>query len=561
MTDKPVDIAEPVHNSRVGSRGPEQLGKVAMMLPRDFIARCARSFPEKVAYIDGDRKRTWRGMDERSDGLSAALQSLGVGKGDVVAMLGHDRIEVFEHFFACMKIGALRIGINWRYSEREMLHILGDCDAKVLILHAEVAHLLEGHLPKLIEGGLRVIGYGEGHGQRLDYETLLRESGGSPEKPDLSDDDLIAISYTSGTTGLPKGALLTQKGVRESLVHTTLAIGLRHGDVWASVFPASGITLLIGCFNLVNGMTIVLPDGYFQPRRFLELVEENRITSTILVPTMLKAVTEEQQTGGFDTSSLRLMAYGSMPATPALIRRAYETFGCGFQHWYGASEGTGGWYAFLLEDEHRVALEEEPELLTSCGKPLLHIEMTIRGLGGEELPPGEVGEVWVAGDIVMAGYLNQPEENEEVFEGCWLRTGDLGKFDERGYLYLVDRKKFMIISGGYNVYPVTVENALAEHPSIREVTIVGVPHPDWGEAVVAAVVPAPGETVAPEELIDFCRERVGRFEVPKHVEVVDELPKGVTAKVQKHEVKAWFERESDRLPWETEDSGKTGSGE
>ncbi|MGH3089746.1 MAG: class I adenylate-forming enzyme family protein, partial [Rubrobacteraceae bacterium] len=487
------------------------------------------------------------------DRLAAALRSLGVGKGDVVAMLGHDRVEVFEHFFACMKIGALRTGINWRYSEREMLHILRDCDARILIVHAEVAHLLEEHLPELRERGLRVIGYGEGHGQALDYEALLADSGdGAPALPDLSEDDPVAVSYTSGTTGLPKGALLTQRGVRESLVHTTLAVGLRHADVWASVFPASGITLLIGCFNLVNGMTTVLPDGYFQPKRFLELVEERGITSTILVPTMLKAVTEERQKKNYDTSSLRLMAYGSMPATPALIRRAHETFGCGFQHWYGATEGTGGWYAFLLEDEHQRALDEEPDLLTSCGTPLLHIEMTIRGPEGEELPPGGIGEVWVGGDTVMSGYLNRPDENEEVFAGSgWLRTGDLGKFDERGYLYLVDRKKFMIISGGFNVYPVTVENALAEHPAVREVSVLGLPHPDWGEAVVAAVVLAPDEEASPDELIEFCRGKVGRFEVPKHVEVMDELPKGVTAKVQKHEIKAWFEEEPGRVPWKT----------
>lgn len=441
-----------------------------MMLPRDFISRCARSFPRKVAYIDGDRKRTWREMDERSGRLAAALRSLGVGKGDVVAMLGHDRVEVFEHFFACMKTGALRTGINWRYSEREMLHILRDCGAKVLIVHAEAAHLLEEHLPELCGKGLQVIGYGEGHGQALDYEALLADSDGDPALPDLSEDDPIAVSYTSGTTGLPKGALLTQRGVRESLVHTTLAVGLRHADVWASVFPASGITLLIGCFNLVNGMTTVLPDGYFQPKRFLELVEECGVTSTILVPTMLKAVTEERQKRDYDTSSLRLVAYGSMPATPALIRRAYETFGCGFQHWYGATEGTGGWYAFLLEDEHQRALDEEPDLLTSCGTPLLHIEMTIRGSDGEELPPGGIGEVWVGGDTVMAGYLNRPEENEEV---------------------------------------------------------------------------------SADELVEFCRGKVGRFEVPKHIEVMDELPKGVTAKVQKHEIKAWFEEEPGRVPWKT----------
>jgi acyl-CoA synthetase (AMP-forming)/AMP-acid ligase II len=300
-------------------------------------------------------------------------------------------------------------------------------------------------------------------------------------------------------------------------------------------------------------MTTVLPDGFFNPKRFMQLVEEHKITSTILVPTMLKAVTEEQNRGGYDISSLRLMAYGSMPATPALIRRAYEAFGCGFQHWYGATEGTGGWYAFLLEDEHQIALDEEPDLLTSCGKPLLHIDMSVRDPEGNELPPGEIGEVWVAGDTVMAGYLNRPEENEEALAGRWLRTGDMGRFDERGYLYLGDRKKFLIITGGFNVYPVVVENALAEHEAVREVTVVGVPHPGWGEAVVAAVVLAPGTEATPGELMDFCRGRLGRFEVPKHVEIVEELPKGVTAKVQKHEVKAWFEKEPERLPWKVED--------
>lgn len=519
------------------------------MLPRDFIQRCARSFPEKTAYIDGDRKRTWKEMDERSDALGAALQGLGVGKGDVVAVLAQDRVEVFEHFFACMKTGALRTGINWRYSEREMTHIVRDSDARAIIVQAECVELLADHLPALQAEGRHVVGFGEGHGLPLDYETLLGEAG-TPELPSLEDDDLIAISYTSGTTGLPKGAMLTQKGVRASLTHTTLGIGLRHDDVWASVFPAAGITLLIGCFNLVNGMTTVLPDGYFKPRRFLELVEENGVTSTILVPTMLKQVTEEQREHPHDTSTLRLMAYGSMPATPAMIRGALDTFGCGFQHWYGATEGTGGWYAFLLEDDHRHALEEEPELLTSCGRPLLHMEMSIRDEGGGELPPGEVGEVWVAGDTVMAGYLNQPEETEEVIEGRWLKTGDMGRFDERGYLYLGDRKKFLIITGGYNVYPVVVENALAEHPSVREVTVLGIPHPDWGEAVVAAVVPAPEKALSSKELVDFCRERVGRFEVPKHVEIMEELPKGVTAKVQKHEVKAYFDEHPEALPWE-----------
>lgn len=521
-----------------------------MLLPRDFVVRCVRSFPDKAAYVDGERVLTWRRINEGSDRLAASLQQLGIGKGDAVAVLAHDHVELVEHWYACSKIGALRVGINWRYAPREMLHIIRDSDAKAVIVQANCVPSLSDHLDELRDEGRRLIGFGEGHGLPLDYEEILIQGGAAPELPELTEDDLIAISYTTGTTGLPKGVLWTQRNVREMLVHTVLGAGFRHEDVWLNPTPGAGIPMLYNLYGMINGMTTVLPDGDYNPRRCLELVEQHRVTGTIMVVTMLQRLVEEARTSDHDNSSLRLVCYGAMPATPALLRAAYETFGCEFQQWYGSTEGTGGFFALLRPEDHRRALTGEPELLASVGTPPLHVELSVRDPEtGAPTPTGEIGEVWVAGDVVMRGYLGRPEEDAEALSGRWLRTGDMGYLDERGYLYLGDRKKFLVVSGGYNVYPTVVENVLAEHPAIREVAVVGAPHPSWGEAVVAVVSLRPDEEATPEELVDFCRDKVGKWEVPKHVELVPELPKGPTGKLLKHELRDRFRRQPALLPW------------
>lgn len=521
-----------------------------MLLPRDFIGRCVRSFPEKVACIDGARHLGWREIDERSSRLGAGLQGLGIGKGDTVAILAHDHVELLEHWYACSKIGALRTGVNWRYAPREMLHIIRDSDARAIIVQENCVASLSDYLSELRDEGRELIGFGAGHGLPVDYETLVRESAPDPELPALDEDDLLAVSYTTGTTGLPKGVLWTQRNVREMLVHTVISAGFRHEDVWLNPTPGAGIPILYNVYGMVNGMTTVLPGGDFEPRRCLELMERHRVTSTVLVVTMLQKLVEEAQASDFDTSALRLMCYGAMPATPALLRAAYETFGCEFQQWYGSTEGTGGFFTLLRPDDHRRALVGESDLLSSVGTPPLHVEVSVRDPEtGKEVEVGEAGEVWVSGDVVMKGYLNRPEEDADALSGRWLRTGDMGRLDEQGYLYLGDRKKFLLVSGGYNVYPTVVENVLAEHPAVREVVVVGAPHPQWGEAVVGVVSLRPGKEAEPQELIDFCRNKVGKWEVPKHLEIVDELPKGATGKLQKHEVRDRFRRQPESLPW------------
>jgi len=518
------------------------------VLARDIVARAARAYRDEVAYVDGDRRLTWGELHRRSDRLAAGLQSLGIGKGDAVALLAHDRLELVEHWWACVKIGALRVGVNYRYATREIAHIVRDADAKALVVDAALRDLVASEVGAFEAEGRMLVGLGEGHGLAHDYEELLTR-GETPELPPLAGDDPIAISYTSGTTGLPKGAIFTQRGLRDAIAWLNVNVGLRHEDVWVNGLPCAGAAMVFTAANAVNGMTCVMPDRGFRPDRFLELVAEHRVTSTILVPTMMTAVLEQLDRGDYDTSSLRLICYGSMPASPTLIRAAKERFGCEVQQWYSATELTAAPVVILRDAAHRHAIASEPELLTSCGRATAAIDLEIRTAEGEPVPTGEVGEVWVRGDVVFGGYLNRPEETAEVLAGEWLRPGDLGRMDERGHLYLVDRKKFMIISGGYNVFPVVVENVLAEHAAVREVAAVGAPHPRWGEAVVAVVSLQHGASATPAELIAFCEGKVGKWEVPKHVEIVDELPKGATAKIQKHEIRGWFRDDPSRLPW------------
>lgn len=513
------------------------------MFLRDFVPRCAATCGDHTAYICRDERRTWRGVHERSDHLGAALQALGLAKGDVSAVLAHNCIELAEHWCACIKTGIVRAGINWRYSRKEMLHTIADCRAKALLIDAACLPQIADDLPELRAAGIRLIGFGGPHDLEYDYETLIRDNNRHPDLPPLADDDPILIGYTSGTTGLPKGVLLSQRAIRESAVHNVLANGYSQSDVRLYVTNPAGINIFQMCFNVVTGMTTVIDD--FETRRFLELVERHRVTTVTLIPTILRRVLDELARGHHDISSLKQICYGTMPATPALIREAYSTLGCTFMQRYGVSESAGA-VAALRDADHRRALDGEPELLTSVGRALLHADVAIRDDDGKPVHLGEQGTVWIRSDTLMTGYLNRPEETAESLVGGWLRTGDFGRMDGRGYIFLGDRKKYMIVTGGMNVYPLPIENVLAEHPAVGEAVVVGMPHPEWGEAVVAAVSLAPGATITSAELIEYCRSRVAKFEVPKHVEIMAALPQGNTNKIDKLGIKKML---GGRMPW------------
>ncbi len=518
------------------------------MFLRDFVRRCSEKFPHETAYIDADRRTSWAEIHQRSDKLARALQDLGMRTGDRSAILSHNRIEVAEHWFACLKSGTVRAGLNWRYSTREMLHVIRDCDARLIVVEAACAESLKDHVEELASEGRILVGFGGAHDLPVDYEMLIAGTDAAPALPDLEEDGLGAIGYTSGTTGNPKGVLLSNRNLITSLVFNNMVNGYRRQDVRLYVTNPAGININTMCMNMITGMTTVLEN--FQAERFLDSIEEHRVTTVTVVPTMLRRIVDDVKTGHRDISSLRQVCYGTMPATPALIRDAYATLDCEFMNRYGVSESTGA-VALLDNYGHLDALDDDPDLLRSVGKAMPHADIQIRDEAGKELPRGELGLVWIGGDTVMQGYLNLPELNAKTVYGKWLKTGDFGRMDERGYVFLGDRQHNMIVTGGFNVYPNAVENALAEFNGVGEVAVFGMPHPQWGEAVVAAVTVTSGADVTPAALDKHCREKVSKFEVPKHIAILPSLPRGNTDKVDKRAIQAMFAQPG-KLPWEIE---------
>jgi acyl-CoA synthetase (AMP-forming)/AMP-acid ligase II len=524
-----------------------------MLYLRQMIKRCASNYPSKIAYYCGSRTATWKQMDQRSDRFAVALQKMGHKKGTTISILTLESIEVYEHYYACMKIGAVRVGINTQYAWPEICHVLKDSQTKVLLVDARVKAIADEHRGEIEELGITLIGYNGEHDFALDYETLVSESDGEPDWPELAPDDPLFYSYTSGTTGVPKGVVLTQQGGADCVIHSLISFGFSPDDIWYMPAASAWVVVIMNCYNLGNGMGVVLPDGSFKIDAFLRDLERLRVTVALLVPTMIHRAIAEHQTGKYDLSSLRLLMYGSSPATPKLIRDAREAFKVEMIQTYALTESTGGWVTYLTEQDHKRALEVEPELLKSVGRVGIHFDCSIRDEEGQPLPPNSKGEIWLRGSTLMKGYLNMPEESADALKDGWLRTNDIGRMDERGYVFLLDRQKFMIITGAVNVFPTTVEAVVIEHPAILEVAVVGVPHPVWGEAVVAVVNRRPTHMDATvEDIIAFCHGKLGKQEIPKHVVFVDALPKTANAKVKKAEIRKWLSTEKGLVPWNTE---------
>jgi acyl-CoA synthetase (AMP-forming)/AMP-acid ligase II len=358
------------------------------------------------------------------------------------------------------------------------------------------------------------------------------------------------ISYTSGTTGMPKGVLLSQGGLAATGVQVVTLMGLAPDDVWYQATSLAWSACQLALLGLVNGMTTVLPGGIgsFDISHFLHTIGRHHVSGTMLAPVMVRRVLDELDRGSYDLSSFRKITYGSSPAPPALVRRVREALPrVELMQLYGATEG--GFVTVLTHTEHMRGFNGEEALLRSCGRPGGWVDMQVMDDEGRPVAPGETGEVWLRSPMNCLGYHGLPEQTEALLAGEWIRSHDIGWMDDEGFLYLTDRKNFMIITGGMNVYPNVVENVLATHPAVADVAVVGAEHPEWGEAVVAVVEPRPGVEAEPPELIAFCRERLGAFEVPKYVRIVDVLPRGVTGKILKPALIAEFVEHPDQLPW------------
>ena len=487
--------------------------------------------PDAVALIAGERTMTFGELDARSNQLAQALRATGVGFGDRVAFIEKNGIEFFEVVCALSKLGAVVVPVNWRLAPPEMQRIVADAGARVVIVGAEFF----GHV-EAIES-VAVVAIGD-HPRWPRYDDWLAARPAEDPCVPTGPDDVAFLMYTSGTTGAPKGVMLTNDN------YFCKATGI--ADKWR--FDGDSVNLAVmpmfhmagsgwALVGLCEGArTVVLRD--VDPSAILAAVARHGVTNMLLVPVVIQRLLDTPGVGVTDFSALRAIVYGASPITDDVLVRALELFDCDLLQVYGMTETTG---SITQLDRH------DPALLRSCGKPFEWVEIRIVDDTGADVPAGTVGEVWTRSRQNMRGYWNNPSATAAALtrEG-WLRTGDAGYLDSSGFLFLHDRVKDMIVSGGENIYPIEVENVLMTHPGVDDVAVIGVPDATWGEAVTAIVVPVAGTCPSAAELIGYARERLAAFKLPKSVTFADTLPRNPSGKLLKRALREPYWRGTDR---------------
>jgi len=489
-----------------------------------FLAKRARLDPSRIGLVFEGREITYREWNERANRVANAFAVLGLRPGDRVGLLMSNSVEYLECFFGLAKIGAIIVPLNWRLAPPEIALIAGDAGISALVYgsqHAPAAAAIHNQLDVPIRVGL---GDDVPSGDH-EYATTL--AGASPEEPTIhgDGDDPLIIMFTSGTTGRPKGAVLTHNNLFYDACTVAFSSDWRRDLRVLVALPLFHIGALI--YVLIDtyvGSTTVLLES-FDPVGFLKTVEEQRVNSFLAVPAMLNFMLQVPTIDEVDLSSVQWALCGAAPVPVPLIE-AWADRGIASQQVYGLTECAGG--AAVLGPDR--ALEK----VGSTGLAMFHTDIRVVDEQGNDVAPGEVGEIIISGPHVMAGYWQDPVATAATLEEGWLHTGDLGRLDDEGYLYVVDRKKDMIISGGENIYPAEVESVLADMPQISEAAVIGVPDPQWGEVVRVVARPVEGAELALEDVVAHCEGKLGRYKLPRKLLVTDDpLPRTPAGKVVK----------------------------
>jgi acyl-CoA synthetase (AMP-forming)/AMP-acid ligase II len=486
----------------------------------------ARERPDAPALIQGDRRWTFAELDERSNRVAQALRSAGVTDGTRIAHLDQNAPECVELLFGAAKLGAVLVPLNARLARPELEAIMADAKAPLLVCGPDFRSTAEGLADHVITAG-------------EEYEAWVGDH--EPEDPghEAGGDDVAFQLYTSGTTGRPKGVLTTQ-GNLEGLTRVSERWSLDDESVALVAMPLfhiGGLGWLL--VALAQGAACVLIRA-IDPEELLDTMVSEGVTNGFLVPTVLQMLCSVPGAADRDFSALRSIAYGASPITTTTLKAALKTFGCDLFQVYGLTETTGAVVQLDAEDHDPDGPREH--LLRSAGRPYPWMEVRVVDAdSGRACDPGQVGEVRMRGSAVMSGYFEAPEETSSAFdEDGWFRTGDGGYLDEDGYLFLTDRVKDMIVSGGENVYPIEVEEALSSHADVDEVAVIGLPDERWGEVVTAVVVPRTDGELDQDALIAHARERLAGYKLPRRVLVSDQLPKTPTGKVLKRELREQY---------------------
>jgi long-chain acyl-CoA synthetase len=499
-----------------------------------ILERAVRFFPHHLACVAGEQRLTYGQLHKRVNRLANVLQQHGVCQGDRVAILSTNSLPYLELYYATAALGALIVPLNFRLAAAELAYIVQDAGATVILVGGGFEALYADATKRLPDAPTAFSVAGETPAGMLNYATCLANASPDFTPVQVGEDDLAGLFYTSGTTGNPKGVMLSHRNLVSNAYHLLSTIHEEEGEIYLHCCPmfhlADGPTS--HRITWLGGTHVIVPG--FEPVAVLEAIQRERVTTTLLVPTMINFLVHHPRVGDYDLSSLRRILYGASPMPVELLRRAHHILGCALIQAYGLTETSPmltmlpSQYVALEGDEAKV------KRLSSCGRAIPGVRVRVVNDADEDVKPGEVGEIIAQGPNVMQGYWNKPEETAAAFRNGWFCTGDLATVDDEQFIFIVDRKKDMIISGGENVFSTEVENALYQHPAVLEAAVIGVPDERWGEAVTALVVLKPDTTVTEAELITHCRGLIAAYKCPRCVEIRSEpFPKSGSGKILK----------------------------
>jgi long-chain acyl-CoA synthetase len=526
----------------------KELSRYAIGTYADIIYRNALLHSDKLAFVYGDKRISFSEYNGRVNSIIHALQSLGLKKGDGIGALSWNCLEYTDIYGAGMKGGFVVSPFNPRMQKEELEYIINYSKVKVLFVGTEmaaVADQLRSSLPE-VRNFISLEGRAPG---MLEFDQLLRTFPQEEPDVDVQENDPFVIFYTSGTTGVPRGAVYTHFRKLEEARTKVPTTGIKADNKHVMIMPLFHIGgwSHFWAFFYVGASNVIMTQRSYDPGATLQLVQDERATDVHIVPTHLVGMLALPSIAEYDLSSLKQMWYAASPMPVELLRKGIERFGPIFGQGYGQSE-SGPDIAILPEEFHQV-LDKSPEelkILASCGQPCLWVHARIVDEEMNDIEPFAVGEIVVQSKSVMKEYWNMPEETARVMAGGWLHTGDMGYYDEKGFMFIVDRKKDMIITGGENVYPREVEEVIYRHPAVSEAAVIGVPDDKWVERVHAVITLKEGQATTVDQIIDFCKNSLARYKAPRTAEIVESLPKNPQGKILKRELREKYWQGRDR---------------
>jgi fatty-acyl-CoA synthase len=495
-----------------------------------FLTKSARKYPGKTAFIFEGQRVTYAEFDKRANQVAQGLLGLGLKKGEKVATLFFNCPAMCESYFGIIKSGGVMVPLNARLSPRELASMVQHSDARFLIFGGDFKETVSLLQPQLKNIEKYIMAGRDVPGGVLAWEEWLRGLPEEDPRMEISEDDDLMIVYTAGTTGQPKGVLVTHRNYIWASLNGATDMSLGPGDINLVVFPIFHTGGLASFFmRVMVGCTFVLLKK-IDPREMLQTIQRERVTSMAMVPTLLNSLLQLPDLKSYDTTSVKMYT-SSAAIFPIKVKEQFSKVfpNAALFEVYGLSEACGTGTVLRPEDSFRK--------IACVGKAFTHHEVKVVDDNGKEVVPGEAGEIVLRGPLVMKGYYKDPQATAEAIPDGWLHTGDMARVDEEGYIYIVDRRKDIIVSGGINIYPREIEEVLYSHPKIAEAAVIGVPDEKWGETLKALIVPKERQVLAAEEVIAFCKENLASYKKPTSVEFLPSLPKNAAGKVLKTELR------------------------